>query len=368
MTPAVAAAVSVAEEHGIRVLDPVVLNDSFNLRVHLRPAPVVARVPTVTALGRARPADALRRELDVVSYLHGQGVPVVPPSDLLPAGPHLRDGVALSFWKHVEHDPGHRMSPETAGRALAGLHEALRGFPGELPYLGPVLDEPLRLLDLAPLREVARDRNVDVVIGVVHTTPQARYNYSVDLPADGSAPIYYAKWHFAPGAPFRHGDELLFAGDHVGLANCMDLNFPAPIRDYARAGARLMAVPAADEFGNGRQHSRMGLLRGVETGLSVAWAAQWGTPMISDPWGRVLAERDTEGTRKPFVMAFADVPSGPGPTVYARFGDWFAWLCLAMAAAGLVALRSVPRQPGRGVGGQGAVLQDAAGQEEPARG
>ncbi|MEV4353818.1 phosphotransferase [Nonomuraea sp. NPDC049625] len=148
MIPAVAAAVSLAEEHGIRVADPVVLNDSFNLRVHLHPAPIVARVPTVTALGRARPADALRRELDVVSYLHGQGVPVVPPSDLLPAGPHLRDGVAVSFWKHVEHDPGHRMGPETAGRGLAELHEALRGFPGELPYLGPVLDEPLRLLEL----------------------------------------------------------------------------------------------------------------------------------------------------------------------------------------------------------------------------
>ncbi|MEV4113187.1 phosphotransferase [Nonomuraea sp. NPDC049695] len=153
---ALAAAVSLAEEHGVEVRDPVVLNDSFSLRIHLRPAPVVARVPTVTAWGRARPADALRRELDVVSYLHGQGVPVVPPSDLLPAGPHLRDGFAVSFWTHVEHDPGFRMSPEVAGRALAELHEALRSFPGELPYLGPVLDEPLRLLELLD-GEVAPD-------------------------------------------------------------------------------------------------------------------------------------------------------------------------------------------------------------------
>ncbi|MEV6032300.1 hypothetical protein AB0L65_14180 [Nonomuraea sp. NPDC052116] len=156
----------------------------------------------------------------------------------------------------------------------------------------------------------------------------------------------------------------------VGAAACLLVLVFGTVRlaGADSTGWRLMAAPAADEFGNGRQHSRMGLLRGVETGLSVAWAAQWGTPMISDPWGRVLAERDTEGTRQPFVTAFADVPSGPGPTVYARFGDWFAWLCLALAAAGLVALRSVPRQPGRGVGGQGAVLQGAAGQEEAARG
>lgn len=261
-----------------------------------------------------------------------------------------------------------------AGKALVGEYvKEVAGLPSGtstvvLPEGTLGTDEASLDPALAPLREIARDRNVDVVIGVVHTTPEIKYNYSVDLPAGGLAPVYYTKWHFAPGEPFRRGDQLVFARDHVGLANCMDLNFPAPIRDYARAGARLMAVPAADEFGNGWQHSRMGLLRGVETGLSVAWAAQWGTPMISDPWGRVLAERDTEGTRQPFVAAFADVPSGPGPTVYARFGDWFAWLCLALAAAGLVALRSVPREPGRGVGGQGAVLQGAAGQEEPARG
>ncbi|WP_188190547.1 hypothetical protein [Nonomuraea sp. SYSU D8015] len=59
-----AAVVSVAEEHGVRVREPVVLKDSFNLRIHLRPAPVVARVPPVTALGRPRPEKVLRREPD----------------------------------------------------------------------------------------------------------------------------------------------------------------------------------------------------------------------------------------------------------------------------------------------------------------
>ncbi|GAA4908847.1 aminoglycoside phosphotransferase (APT) family kinase protein [Nonomuraea thailandensis] len=145
---AVSAAVAVAREHGVRVLEPVVLNDSFNLRILLRPAPVVARVPTTTALGRPDPAEALGREVAVVSYLHGAGAPVVPPSELLPPGPHRRDGVAMSFWAHVRHDPGQAVPPEVAGRMLAELHEALRGFPCELPRLGPVLDEPARLLDL----------------------------------------------------------------------------------------------------------------------------------------------------------------------------------------------------------------------------
>ncbi|MFC4114908.1 phosphotransferase family protein [Nonomuraea zeae] len=166
---AVSVAVSVAREHGIAVREPVVLNDSFNLLIHLRPAPIVARVPTITALGRPRPEQALRRELEVVSFLHGLGAPVVPPSALLPAGPHVRDGVAVSFWTHVAHDPAYEVTPDAAGKALAELHASLREFPGELPYLGPVLDEPVRLLELLD-GEVApgalarlRDAHADLV-------------------------------------------------------------------------------------------------------------------------------------------------------------------------------------------------------------
>ncbi|MGP4093745.1 phosphotransferase [Nonomuraea sp. KM90] len=158
-TAAVSAAVAVAAEHGVRVRAPVVLNDSFNLRIHLAPAPIVARVPTVTALGRPRPAEALERELAVVSYLHRAGAPVVPPSDLLPAGPHVRDGVALSFWAHAGHDPDHVVTPDAAGRMLFELHEALRGFPGELPLLGPVLEEPARLMELLGPQVPARLRD-----------------------------------------------------------------------------------------------------------------------------------------------------------------------------------------------------------------
>ncbi|MEV4393696.1 aminoglycoside phosphotransferase family protein [Nonomuraea sp. NPDC049607] len=153
---AVAAAVAVAEEHGITVREPVVLTDSYNLRIHLRPAPVVARVPTVTALARLRPEEAMRRELAVVSFLHGRGAPVVPPSDLLPARVHEHGGTPVSYWQyvehvehaeHVEHD-GSPVTPEAFGRALRELHEELRGFPGALPRLGPVLDEPRHLLGL----------------------------------------------------------------------------------------------------------------------------------------------------------------------------------------------------------------------------
>lgn len=138
---AVAAATRVAESHGIRVTEPAVLAERYAVRVHLRPAPLVARVSTFTALLR-HPIDAwLTRELDVTRFLYGRGAPVVPPSDLLPAGPYLQGGFAISFWSYVTPVSDETPAPEVAGRMLAELHGALREYPGELPLLAPPLND-----------------------------------------------------------------------------------------------------------------------------------------------------------------------------------------------------------------------------------
>ena len=135
---AVAAAAGVAREHGLRVEDPVVLHDVFSVRVHLRPAPVVARVPTW--ISRLRPAAGnVARELEVASFLVDSGAPVIAPSPELPAGPHHRDGFPISFWTFTPADPDR--PPATAADCAAllpDLHAALRGYPGPLPALGAV--------------------------------------------------------------------------------------------------------------------------------------------------------------------------------------------------------------------------------------
>lgn len=111
----------------------------------------------------------------------------------------------------------------------------------------------------------------------------------------------------------------------------MDVNFPAPSRDYALAGTSLVAVPADDEDVDGWQHSRTAVLRSVENGIAVAWAATDGRTIAADPWSRVLAEDRTSS--KPFAIAVADVPGGVNPTPYSRLGDWFSWMCVIMALA-----------------------------------
>jgi hypothetical protein len=116
-----------------------VLHDGANVVLDLAPAPVVARVATLTARVRADVRVPFGREIALATALSAAGAAVVPPSDLLPPGPHEHDGIVLSFWRRVDLLPG-RPTAEDAGRALAGLHEVLAGLPAPAT---PPLDTPL---------------------------------------------------------------------------------------------------------------------------------------------------------------------------------------------------------------------------------
>jgi hypothetical protein len=150
---AVKAAVALARAHGLRVDQPAVLADAYSVRVHLEPAPVVARVPTLTARLRAPGEVWLGRELAVVEFLVERGAPVVPPSSELPPGPHEHDGLALSFWQYVEVDAERTATPAETGQMLVELHAVLRDYPGELPLMGPPRNDIARALEILDSEE-----------------------------------------------------------------------------------------------------------------------------------------------------------------------------------------------------------------------
>jgi aminoglycoside phosphotransferase (APT) family kinase protein len=128
---ALRAAVAVAEEKGLRFSKPAVLANASNLLVHLRPAPVVARVPTTIAA--VRPGTAwFAREVAVAGHLARCGAPVVAPSAEIDPGPHVHDGLPVTLWALVEATGG-ALDARAAGRALHTCHEALADFPGVLP-------------------------------------------------------------------------------------------------------------------------------------------------------------------------------------------------------------------------------------------
>jgi hypothetical protein len=148
---AVAAAVSVARSFGLRCDDePAILADGSNVLVHLKPSPVVARVATTTGLVRKPAQDWLALDLDLAGYLAAKNFPVVAPSAELPQGPHLHDGLALTFWEFVEHARDYVAGAEEVGPFLRELHAMLRGYPGKLRRFSPFAEIPQWLDEIEP--------------------------------------------------------------------------------------------------------------------------------------------------------------------------------------------------------------------------
>ena len=142
---AVDAAVAVADAHGVRCDKPVVLRQAWHVLVHLWPSPVVARV-TSGAPG-VDPAD-VERELSVATHAARAGAPVVRPSDLLPPGPHLRDGHTIVFWHYLVR--AGKVDPVAAGRGLRMIHDSLADYDGELPRAGRASEVRAMLASIAP--------------------------------------------------------------------------------------------------------------------------------------------------------------------------------------------------------------------------
>ena len=163
MTPtiqdaSVRAAVTVAARFGLATEEPVVLADGANIVVHLRPAPVVAKVAASTPAVRRDNQHWLQRELDVSAFLTAEGAPVVPPSPELPATTHHDDGHVMSFWRYLPPaDPRRRPDEETIGSMLRDLHAVLRRYPiATIPVLAPLQDIPAYLA--RPQTQVTQER------------------------------------------------------------------------------------------------------------------------------------------------------------------------------------------------------------------
>ena len=103
----------------------------------------------------------------------------------------------------------------------------------------------------------------------------------------------------------------------LGLSVCYDLRFPELFRALTAAGAEILAVPSAFTERTGAAHWDVLLrARAIENQCYVVAPGQWGThpggrrtfghSMIVDPWGRVLAQRESgEG------VVVASVPREP---------------------------------------------------------
>jgi apolipoprotein N-acyltransferase len=196
----------------------------------------------------------------------------------------------------------------------------------------------------ATLSELSRSQAVEILMGVLIDDAAGQANRAIWAGSDGSVAIY-DKQHLVPGwegkitpGPRQALIRQTSAGP-VGAAICKDMDFSQLGRDYA--GAALMLVPGWDFRGDwgadGYAHGRLAILRGVENGYTVARSPRVGQLVVSDRFGRVVAETPSR-VDTAVLVAQAPIPNGD-PTLYARIGDLFGWLCVVLGTVGFVRLR-----------------------------
>lgn len=178
----------------------------------------------------------------------------------------------------------------------------------------------------APLRFTARDANMEIVAGVLQRNPPA--DVAIVFHPDGRVQRY-AKRHFVPEleTQFIPGHAPGLLGNGRAVVICKDMDLPATIHSDAQSGIRVMAAPAGDFLTDGWIHARMAIMRGIENGFAVVRAANEGLVSVSDARGRVIARNDY--AQHGVYSVVADVPPGPGATLYTRIGDVFAWVAMA---------------------------------------
>jgi predicted amidohydrolase len=182
---------------------------------------------------------------------------------------------------------------------------------------------------LAGFRELARALGLYLHVGslAVKVSSDKAANRSFLIDRHGEVVARYDKIHmfdvdlkggesYRESRNFRAGDLAVVTDlpwGRLGLTICYDLRFPALYRALAEAGASFLTIPSAFTRQTGEAHWHvLTRARAIETGSFVFAAAQggkhengretYGHSLVVDPWGRVLAEGDTE----PSVI-FADV-------------------------------------------------------------
>ena len=142
------------------------------------------------------------------------------------------------------------------------------------------------------------------------------------------------------------GETISWGGRRLGVLICYEAIFPYIGRAVANNGAQLLVNITNDAWygftAAPYQLFSMTVFRAVENRRALVRAANTGISGFVDPAGRVLSKTALFEES----AAVMNVPLLSGRTVYARIGDGFAWLALAVAAA-LVAAKAARRLGGR---------------------
>jgi apolipoprotein N-acyltransferase len=187
------------------------------------------------------------------------------------------------------------------------------------------------------------------------------YNSAFLFTPHGGYPTIYNKIHLVPfseklpydeylgitkriqlgQSDFSNGKELtIFRIPQGSFATliCFESVYPGLVREFVNRGVNFLVNITNDGwFGKTHgpfQHARIAVFRAIENRIAIARCANTGISMFIDPYGRV---------KKPTRIYLRDLIVDSIPlkgkkvggwntrTFYARYGDWFAQVCLLIA-------------------------------------
>jgi len=134
-----------------------------------------------------------------------------------------------------------------------------------------------------------------------------------------------------------------------GVTICWENIFPDLVREFVRGGAQFM-VNVTNEAWFGpvtapHQFVAMSVFRAVENRVFMVRCGNTGISCCIDPYGRVTKWVTGAGGSGIFVQGFMNDSIVPldSRTIYNRYGDWFAWLCVTVSII-LVVLGALRRR------------------------
>lgn len=158
-------------------------------------------------------------------------------------------------------------------------------------------------------------------------------NKTVLIDPSGQVINVFHKNHPVPMAePSRPGDGTIPAiptpYGRIAPSICYDAEHVGTMRQLSQKQIGLLLLPSGDWHAIAPYHSYMAVFRAVENGCSLARQVSGGLSVFADYRGKVLAQNDyfSEGDK----LTVVELPIATIPTVYSRFGDWLAYISLAL--------------------------------------
>jgi apolipoprotein N-acyltransferase len=261
-----------------------------------------------------------------------------PAKDAHPTSPGLLDAILAGRATDAEVSEFRSASVAAGNDLLArSEREAAAGakiiFWSEMAVYTLAEDEPALL---AQGRALAARDHLYLGMALGTWSPGARrpmQNKLVLIEPTGRIAWQYLKARPTPGpeaaAAARSDGKLRFIDTPYGRilgAICYDTDFPSLMAQAGASGADVVLSPAGDWRAIDPRHTEIASFRAMEQGFNLVRQSNGGLSAAYDYQGRSLGQMDHYQASE--LSLVAQVPTRGVRTLYARTGDWFAWLCI----------------------------------------